>query len=61
MQRFVLQQNLVRFQKLLAVETDERRLLTLRSMVWSMQGELALLSATPAGTGPAISPQDRSI
>jgi hypothetical protein len=48
-QRFILQQNLTRFQHLLTEETDEKQRQTLRSLICCAQREMAALNATSLG------------
>ena len=50
MQQFVLEQNIVRSERLLAVETDERRRELLRSMLAGWRRELSVLRSQRYGT-----------
>lgn len=61
MQRFILKQNLARYRKLLAEEADRNLRQTLRSMISSMQRELAFLNSNSSGAGlppPRFGPAD---
>jgi PAS domain-containing protein len=65
MQRFVLRQNISRFQGLLEGEADPDRRATLRSLLASATRDLALIEAQEAGARPcpveiARGPADRS-
>ena len=54
MQRFSLQQNILRFRGLLAEETNEASRRTLKSLLAETQRELALLDAALLGVGPEL-------
>ncbi len=56
MQRFIIHQNILRFQRLLREKTDEASQRTLRSLLLSAQRDLAFLDATEIGVGPDLSP-----
>lgn len=49
MQRFIVEQNLVRFRKLLTQEADRNLRRALQSMIFSTQRELALFNSTSSG------------
>ena len=51
MQRFILEQFLARFRKILAEEADRNLRQTLRSMIFSTQRELAFFNSNSSGIG----------
>jgi PAS domain-containing protein len=52
MQRFVLEQNIVHFEKLLGGATDESLRRTLQTLLLSAQRQLAVMNANTTGTAP---------
>jgi PAS domain-containing protein len=52
MQRFVLEQNIIHFEKLLGGATDDSLRRTLQTLLLSAQRQLAVMNANSAGTDP---------